>query len=211
MLRATGTITLMMAVSGIVLGLLATGFGSTAAGLTRADPVVTLTNGSYEGLYLPSFEQDIFLGVPYAQDTGGQNRFRVPQSLNETWSGTRTAKAYGNACPDYYLSAEELHGMSENCLSINIVRPAEVRGSSNGSRSTPPLPVMLWIHGGAYQYGGSGQSVYNLTYLVQKSVEIGLPVIGASINYRKGGWGNLYSVEIQVRHSRPLYLRPVKS
>lgn len=76
-----------MAVSGIVLGLLAMGFGSTAARLTRADPVVTLTNGSYEGLYLPSFEQDIFLGVPYAQDTGGQNRFRVPQSLNETWSG----------------------------------------------------------------------------------------------------------------------------
>ncbi|KAI1641609.1 alpha/beta-hydrolase [Daldinia loculata] len=200
----------MMAVSGIVLGLLATGFGSTAAGLTRADPVVTLTNGSYEGLYLPSFEQDIFLGVPYAQDTGGQNRFRVPQSLNETWSGTRTAKAYGNACPDYYLSAEELHGMSENCLSINIVRPAEVRGSSNGSRSTPPLPVMLWIHGGAYQYGGSGQSVYNLTYLVQKSVEIGLPVIGASINYRKGGWGNLYSVEIQGSGNTNLALRDMR-
>ncbi|KAG4222967.1 hypothetical protein PC116_g28559, partial [Phytophthora cactorum] len=190
-----------MAVSGIVLGLLASAFGSIAAGLARADPVVTVRNGSYEGLYLSVFEQDVFLGVPYAQDTGGPNRFRVPQSLNETWSGTRTAKAYGNACPDYHLSAEELHGMSENCLSINIVRPAEVRSSSSsnghGNGSAPLLPVMLWIHGGAYQYGGSGQSAYNLPYLMQKSVEIGSPVIGTSINYRKGGWGNLYSVEIQ--------------
>lgn len=29
-------------------------------------------------------------------------------------------------------------------------------------------------------------------------MEIGMPVLGVSINYRKGAWGMLYSIEIQV-------------
>ncbi|KAI1107654.1 alpha/beta-hydrolase [Jackrogersella minutella] len=199
-----------MTVSKLVLSLLATALGHTSAALTRIDPVVSVRNGSYEGLYLPAFDQDIFLGIPYAQDTGGINRFRVPQSLNETWNETREVKAYGPGCPDYYLSAEVLHGMSENCLSINIVRPAGIHEGSNSSGSTPLLPIMLWIHGGAYQYGGSAQPEYNLTYLVQKSVDIGLPVIGASINYRKGGWGNMYSIEIQGSGNTNLALRDMR-
>ena len=46
--------------------------------------------------------------------------------------------------------------------------------------------------------GTSALPYYNLTYFVQRSVEIGKPIIGASINYRKGGWGMLYSIEIQA-------------
>lgn len=68
---------------------------------TATGPVVGVLNGSYEGLHLPSFRQDVFLGIPYAQDTGGANRFRVPQSLDETWDGVRQAKVYGPACPDH--------------------------------------------------------------------------------------------------------------
>ncbi|KAI1415648.1 alpha/beta-hydrolase [Hypoxylon sp. FL1857] len=199
-----------MATARVVVSLLAATFGCAVAVNTRADPVVSVKNGSYEGQYLPAFDQDIFLGIPYAQDTGGANRFRVPQSLDETWNGTRTAKTYGPGCPDYHIPAEVLHGMSENCLSINIVRPAGARESSNSSGDKPLLPVMLWIHGGGYQYGGSGQPEYNLTYLVQKSVDIGLPIIGASINYRKGGWGNLYSVEIQGSGNTNLALRDMR-
>lgn len=90
----------------------------------NADPIVTIPNGSYEGVYAPTFDQDLFLGIPYAQDAGGANRFRIPQALNETWSGTRDAKNYSNACPDTNPDSDALYGMSENCLSINVVRPA---------------------------------------------------------------------------------------
>src|SRR4051812_12727817 len=76
-----------------------------------ATPAVTVLNGTYEGLYLPSFDQDIFLGINYAQDTGGHNRFRIPQSLNETWNGTKPAKQYGHACPDFRPDQDAMYGM----------------------------------------------------------------------------------------------------
>ncbi|KAI1339549.1 alpha/beta-hydrolase [Xylariaceae sp. FL0016] len=170
--------------------------------LAVAGPVVQVLNGTYEGLYLPAFQQEVFLGIPYAQDAGGENRFRIPQSLNESWVGTREAKTYGNACPDA-STADRIYGMSEDCLSINIVRPEGI-----GENST--LPILLWIHGGSYQVGTSGLSNYNLTYIVQRSVEIGSPVIGASINYRKGGWGNMYSREIQGTGNTNLALRDMR-
>jgi carboxylesterase type B len=53
------------------------------------------------------------------------------------------------------------------------------------------------VTGGSYQVGSSGLANYNLTYMVQRSVEIGNPIIATSINYRKGGWGMMYSREIQ--------------
>jgi hypothetical protein len=110
-----------------------------ANAVVAAEPTVKVLNGTYEGVYLPSFKQDIFLGIPYAQSTGNENRFRPPQSLNTTWNGTRPAKEYGPACPDPQLTGDAI---SEDCLSINI-RPA---GLSEDAYSK--LPVAVWIHGG---------------------------------------------------------------
>ncbi|KAK7940792.1 alpha/beta-hydrolase [Apiospora aurea] len=171
--------------------------------VAHAVPTVDVLNGTYEGLHLPEFRQDVFLGIPYAQDTSGPNRFRVPQSLNETWDGVRPAKQYGHACPDENVSSDSIYGMGEDCLSINIVRPA-------GGDDSSKLPIMLWIHGGSYQVGTTGLPTYNLTFLVQRSVEIGMPIIGASINYRKGGWGMMYSREIQGAGQTNLSLRDMR-
>lgn len=103
-------------------------------------PTATVLNGTYSGLYLPYFDQDIFLGMPYAQDTGGQNRFRIPQALDTSWSGVRDATQYGPACPD--ISPEDwTYGVGEDCLSINVVKPSGDVEEEEG------LPVALWIHG----------------------------------------------------------------
>lgn len=56
----------------------------------------------------------------------------------------------------------------------------------------------MWIHGGSYQSGTSGLQNYNLSYIVEKSVQMGQPIVATSINYRKGGWGMLYSREVQA-------------
>jgi carboxylesterase type B len=127
----------------------------------------------------------------------------------------RQATVYGPACPDQQVDVDGEFGMGEDCLSINIVRPTGLRDDDDdedgddddkdlnvrgGKEGKPLLPVMLWIHGGSYQVGTSALSNYNLTFIVQRSKDLGLPVLAASINYRKGGWGNMYSREIQVRH-----------
>lgn len=53
--------------------------------------------------------------------------------------------------------------MSEDCLSINVFRPA-------GLNATAKLPVMVWIYGGSFLSGSSTQ--YNPALLVAQSVRM---------------------------------------
>lgn len=172
---------------------------------STSPPQVTVRNGTYEGIYSTEFDQHFFLGIPYAQDTGGRNRFRVPQPLDTRWAGVRRATNYSHACPGATPDGDDQYGMSENCLSINIVRPAHIRHPA-----TTKLPVMLYIHGGSYQMGFSSWDRYNLSFVVQHSLEMDQPVVAATINYRKAGWGFLNSDEIQASGNTNLALRDMR-
>lgn len=57
-------------------------------------PTAHLKNGTYQGVYSPEYNQDYFLGIPYAQPPVGNLRFRNPVGLNESWSGVRPATQY---------------------------------------------------------------------------------------------------------------------
>lgn len=122
-------------------------------------PTVTVTNGTYSGVYQPKYRQDFFLGVPYAQPPIGSLRYRIPASLNATWSGTRNATAYSPECVGYgvrhsWLFLEESktelfsqgddigYESSEDCLTLNVIRPSGMEGQS--------LPIAFWIHGCVY-------------------------------------------------------------
>jgi Carboxylesterase family len=64
-------------------------------------PTVTVKNGTYAGVSSISYDQDFFLGIPYAQPPTGNLRFQTPQSLNTTWTSTRSASQYSDACIGY--------------------------------------------------------------------------------------------------------------
>lgn len=49
--------------------------------------------------------------------------------------------------------------------------------------------MLVWIHGGGFQEGGSGDARYNMSYLVEMADEMGMPIIGVSLNYRLGAFG----------------------
>ncbi|KAL0936581.1 carboxylesterase family protein [Colletotrichum truncatum] len=142
------------------------------------DPVVGVKNGSYTGVHDAEFNQDFFLGIPYAKTP---ERFRVAEGLDSTWNGTRPATTYPKHCVGY---GEDTIGYetSEDCLYLNVVRPA-------GVSSDAQLPVAVWIHGGGLYMGGSADKRYNLSFVVQNSVEQGTPVIGVSLNYRLSIFG----------------------
>lgn len=62
---------------------------------------VRVKNGTYQGVHSSQYDQDFFLGVPYAQPPIRNLRFQQAQSLNKTWSETRSAATYRPLCVGY--------------------------------------------------------------------------------------------------------------
>ncbi|KAM0550227.1 hypothetical protein ACHAPJ_009075 [Fusarium lateritium] len=152
-------------------------------------PIVQLQNGSYYGSHHSAYKQDLFLGIPYAQPPLNDLRFRHPQPLNTTWGGLRNATDYQSRCYQYSYPSGPLSGGSDDCLHLNVIRPADV---------SDKLPVLVWIHGGGLMSGFSGDPSSNLTFLVDESVKLGSPIIAVSINYRLGAWGYLWSSAVKA-------------
>jgi para-nitrobenzyl esterase len=110
-----------------------------------------------------------FLGVPYVAPPVGLLRWRAPQPLEAV---SMDAFNFSSICLQFGSFAVS-GPQSEDCLYMNIVRPASISGL---------LPVKVWIHGGGF-CGGSG-SYYNVTQL---ALATGSLVI--TFNYRLGVFG----------------------
>jgi hypothetical protein len=76
------------------------GFSSNRA--SRASPTANVLNGSYTGVRNEFYNQDLFLGIPYAQPPISNLRFRAPVPLNSTWNGTREAVNYSDIVSSNY-------------------------------------------------------------------------------------------------------------
>lgn len=57
-------------------------------------PSVSLKNGSYYGVHNDGYNQDFFLGIPFAQPPLEDLRFANPVPFNSTWSGALPATDY---------------------------------------------------------------------------------------------------------------------
>lgn len=81
--------------------------------LTAAAPTANVLNGTYVGVYNAQYNQDYFLGIPYSQPPVGDLRYRAPQSLNTSWSGTKNATEYSPECYGYGVS-------DAHCPALNV-------------------------------------------------------------------------------------------
>jgi carboxylesterase type B len=138
-------------------------------------------------------------------------RFRVPQSLDSTWTSTREATEYPEYC--YGYGEDEVgHIFSEDCLYLNVFRPSLTgNGKSTNSSiilnttlpkkqystlgNTTLLPVAVWIHGGGLFMGGTVDQRYNMSFIIQNSVNLNKPMIVVSLQYRLSAWGFLGGAE----------------
>jgi len=121
-----------------------------------------------------------FLGIPYAKPPIGDLRWRAPQDP-EPWSGIKAATETGNIC--LQVEAERLGGDgtnpiigSEDCLFVNVWRP---------DNAADDLPVLFWIHGGAFVGGSSSLGIHDGSKFANFA-----DAIFVSVNYRLGklGW-----------------------
>jgi hypothetical protein len=67
----------------------------------QKSPTARVKNGTLEGLYTKAYNQDYFLGIPYAQPPIDNLRFRQAQSLSANWKGVREAKEFSKLCVGY--------------------------------------------------------------------------------------------------------------
>jgi len=164
---------LLSGISGIMILVLSAGISSTqcVAMEQKNLEVVKLDSGLISGLLQGGTWT--YLGIPYAKPPVGDLRWKLPEAP-KAWSGIRRCTKYGPSCPQPQTEAS-VGRMAEDCLYLNVWTPAK--------EPSDKLPVMVWIHGGAYVTGSGSEPTYNGLNLSKQGV------IVVTINYRLGPFG----------------------
>ena len=140
--------------------------------------VVETRSGSVEGVEGACLS---FKGIPYATPPVGERRW-LPPVREAQWSGVRDASDFGDDEAQNQMILEQVMGSdsrpkSEDALSLNVWTPGV-----EGQR-----PVMVWIHGGAFQFGAGSTPWYDGTKFAVNG-----DVVLVTINYRLGPLGFMY-------------------
>ncbi|XP_068630847.1 juvenile hormone esterase-like [Battus philenor] len=134
-------------------------------------PEVTIEQGILSGKVSGDGSFFEYIGIPYAS-TSIDTRFKAP-GPPPSWNGVLKAVDEIHFCPQ--STSIGVLG-TEDCLKINVYVPAIRR---------KPLPVMVYIHGGAFLIGGGGKFINGPDFIVKKDV------ILVTFNYRLGALGFL--------------------
>lgn len=144
------------------------------------ESVVETAYGRVQGTTVPDTLNGVtvFKGIPYADTPFGANRFTAPQPVSP-WDGVRSAVEFGPTAPkapypppiDQFLKEPSIAG--EDILNLNVWTPDV----------TASLPVIVWIHGGAFTHGSSAAPIYDGANFARDGV------VFVSINYRLGAEG----------------------
>jgi len=119
-----------------------------------------------------------FLGLPYAAPPVGERRWRAPAAA-PSWTAVRDASRFGPDCVQEPMQSPPGPGFvnrtSEDCLTLNVWKPAAAPAAT--------LPVMVWIHGGAFIMGAGSFPSFDGAALARQGVVL------VTLNYRLGRFG----------------------
>ncbi|KAK8053199.1 hypothetical protein PG996_012500 [Apiospora saccharicola] len=145
-------------------------------------PRVLLPQGTVDG-FRDSHNNSVFLGIPFAQSTGGQNRWKRPQDLplpqGNKSADVFHATSYGPTCPQA-ITGTSYSRQDEDCLNLNVWAPSE------GAK----LPVFVYMYGGAMVTGSSSNPQFQGNNFARNGV------IFVSFNTRESIWASPNSAEL---------------
>jgi len=151
---------------------------------------VTVSGGALQGVVRRGLH--MWRGIPYAAPPVGDLRFRAPRPV-VPWAGVRSAAEFGPVAPQdrngQFAGPPTSVPMSEDCLTLNVIAPA--------SAPEGQLPVMVFVHGGAYSVGSSREIRKQGEGLVRQG-----PVVFVNFNYRLGALGYLDFSQFSTRSRR---------
>ncbi|MEV6113838.1 carboxylesterase/lipase family protein [Streptomyces sp. NPDC052109] len=143
-------------------------------------PVIVTRHGAVRGTTGPDGIAR-FKNIPYAAAPAGPLRFAPPRPPTP-WNGTRDADAYGPTAPKAPYAAPmdrlipEVDIPGEDFLNLNVWTPDPAAR----------LPVMVWVHGGAFSNGSGSVPGYDGTAFARDGVVL------VTLNYRLGAHGFLH-------------------
>lgn len=147
------------------------------------------------------FEKDgcnVCLGIPFAAPPVGAQAFKHPLPPSR-WKGILEATS-GSCNPVQARGGFYVGNISLDCLYLNVFSP---KGASS------PLPVMVWVYGGAYSQGGTGAKVLgsaDVPYdLAKFAAETNCVVV--TFNYRLNLYGflDLHSLDSSFDRNNGLF------
>ncbi|TFK98312.1 Alpha/Beta hydrolase protein [Pterulicium gracile] len=167
--------------------------------------VVDLSYATYQGVLDRQSGVTNFLGVRYAANPTGRNRFKAPQPpprsrRNDVQPGDRVPASclqaghgQSSSSPFADIVSRDLDARaggvpapSEDCLFLNVHVPGAA--STKGKK----LPVVVWFHGGGYASGNG--SMYDGSQLVRESNN---QIIAVVVQYRLGLFGFLAGDQVE--------------
>ncbi|KAH8690383.1 acetylcholinesterase precursor [Phaeosphaeriaceae sp. PMI808] len=156
----------------------------------KADAIAALSQGIVKG-FTDSYGNSVFLGIPFADTTGGENRWKAPQDVSKLKKGeVLDATKYGATCPQA-ISGTTYSQQDEDCLNLNIWVPSfGPKSSPAPEQSSSGVPVFVYMYGGAMVTGSSSNPGLVGTNFARKGV------IFVSFNTRESLWAYPNSAEL---------------
>ncbi|HEX8811438.1 MAG TPA: carboxylesterase family protein, partial [Terracidiphilus sp.] len=164
--------------SGIAAAFVFTAILFPACAQQKPDPLVVNTSaGQIRGISR-MYGGAEFLGIPYAEPPVGNLRWHEPIPA-KPWTGVRDMTQFGAPCAQPDLGAWNRRDAAtgrEDCLFLNVITP-------EWPAPQKPLPVMLWLHGGANAGGTASSMLYKDGTLVRHGILL------VTVNYRLSIFG----------------------